>query len=94
MRCLRSTGTIDPACASSVRNLRAAGIEVGQYAFLNTNRGTGAQEVQRLVDFNRKNNVQGGRIWLDIEQPKPGTYWSRDPAVNQKVQHAYTHALF
>jgi GH25 family lysozyme M1 (1,4-beta-N-acetylmuramidase) len=81
MRCYRSTGSIDPNCASSVANAWAAGMaHVDVYLFPCFSCGNPAGQVSTLFNYLKSNNVRYGQIWLDIEGP--GVYWGSSQSAN------------
>jgi len=81
MRCFRSTGSVDPNCAATVKNAWDAGMaHVDVYIFPCYSCGNGGRQVNTTVDYLKTNGVKYGMIWFDIEGP--GTYWGSSTAQN------------
>jgi len=73
MRCYRSTGSVDPNCAGSIKNAWAAGLaHVDAYIFPCFKCGNPAGQVSATVNYLKSNDVKFGMIWFDIEGTQ---YW-------------------
>jgi len=84
IRCYRSSNTVDPNCAESVRRAWAGGMKhVDLYMFPCPKCGDIVDQVKRLDDHIRQNNITYGQIWIDIEGI--GTYWGTDKEENRKI---------
>jgi len=84
VRCFRSSDSVDPNCAESVKRAWAAGMKhVDLYMYPAPNRSDVAEQVRRLDKHIRDNNITYGQIWIDIEGADK--YWSVDKKENRKT---------
>jgi len=84
VRCYRSSNTVDPNCAETVKRAWAAGMKhVDLYMFPCPKCSDPAGQVQRLADHIKENNITFGQLWLDIEGID--TYWGSDKTENRKI---------
>jgi len=68
VRCYRSSGSVDPNCASNVKYAKAAGIKnVDVYLFPCFSCGNPAGQVSATVSYLKNNSVPYGELWLDVE---------------------------
>jgi len=80
VRVYRSSGSVDPAAAATIKNARAAGIAyVDGYIFPCPKCGDGAGQARAAVNNLRAEGAQFGMLWLDIEGTQ---YWYADHATN------------
>lgn len=82
-RVYRSSGSVDPNGAQTIKNARAAGIKyVDGYIFpcapCNATKGAGAQ-VREAVEHLQDEGAEFGMLWYDIER----YHWSDDRAQNR-----------
>jgi hypothetical protein len=82
VRCWRSVGKPDTNCPKSVEAANNVGIQqVDIYLFPCRHCMASDEQVNQLWKFTQDNNVQFGKMWLDIESP---TAWGTNHADNQK----------
>jgi len=81
IRCFRSTGAIDSACAASAAAAHAGGMDaVHAYMFPHPKGGDAKGQVGSLLNYWSAHKVDVKRLWLDIEGSQ---YWLGSAASNQ-----------
>jgi len=84
IRCFRSSNSVDPNCAESVARAWAGGMKhVDLYMFPCAKCSDIADQVHRLDEHIRSNNITYGQVWIDIEGA--GEYWPTDKEKNRKI---------
>jgi hypothetical protein len=79
VRCFRSVGSPDPACAASVASAWEAGLShVDLYFFPDAPRGNATAQAEELLHYIAANNIRFGMVWLDVEQYR----WGPDTTAN------------
>jgi len=74
VRCFRSTGSVDPNCASNVANAHSAGMSnVDIYVFPCPKcSSSGSAQIATTLAYTQQNGVKFSTMWLDIEGSQ---YW-------------------
>jgi hypothetical protein len=81
VRCYRSTGSIDTACAASIAAAHAGSMDsVHAYMFPHPKGGDAKGQVGDLLDYFKAHSVDVQRLWLDIEGEQ---YWLGSATSNQ-----------
>jgi len=84
IRCYRSSDSVDPNCAETVKRAWAAGMNhVDLYMFPCAKCSDIESQVKRLDDHIKQNNIRYGQVWIDIEGYD--RYWNKDKMKNREI---------
>ncbi|GAQ86768.1 hypothetical protein KFL_003100050 [Klebsormidium nitens] len=86
VRAGRSSGTVDPNAAQSLKNAQAAGYAYRHvYIFPCAHSGcpSAASQANNVIDNLRGAGAPFSKVWIDVEGPV-GTYWTSSTSTNQQ----------